>query len=219
MLKFTDNPPLTPAGLASLKELEGEWFVGHTKSRNEKIFAWELIRREIPHFLPMAEKITFSGGRKRRQMAPVFPGYVFFCGDSESRSTAMTTGRLCQVIPVTDRPVFVDEIAQVEAACRGAGAGDLEFFPHLAVGRQVRVTGGPQEGLVGTVVEHQPAVNDADGNPRALVVLRVSILGTGAAVRVPPSLLVEHTEKFFGTPKLAPKYQLVDPPPRRSGKT
>lgn len=88
MLKFNDNPPVRPSDVASIGEIDGDWYVAHTKARNEKIFAWELLRKNVAHFFPMVEKLTFSGGRKRRNMTGVFPGYVFFCGDGTSRTTA-----------------------------------------------------------------------------------------------------------------------------------
>ena len=86
MLKLADNPPtLHPATIASLRALPRTWAVAHTKARNEKAFAWDLVNRDIPYFLPMMQRVRFSGGRRRRVLLPLFPSYVFICGDPSTR--------------------------------------------------------------------------------------------------------------------------------------
>ena len=82
-----DNQPSaillpTPALRA---ELPGEWYVAHTKARNEKALATELTRWSIMNYLPLVERQTRSRntGRSSRSEVPVFPGYVFFKGTAE----------------------------------------------------------------------------------------------------------------------------------------
>lgn len=221
MLKLSDNPPMRPPEIRSIRELTGTWWVAHTKARNEKAFAWDLVRRGVGHFLPMIEKITFSGGRRRQNLVPVFGGYVFFCGSDEDRYHAMCTGRLCQTIPANNRPEFVGELAQIEAALDAAA--DLTLYPHLAIGRRVRVTDGPMRNVIGTVVERRDATAGATGP--AIIVLNVSLLGHGAAISVAPSLLAPVKEEDeFEAPadparnaqSRARSYEIIDPPPRRS---
>jgi len=72
MLKLSENPAILTPEVQSLVELGGTWWVAHTKARFEKAFAWDMSNRGIGYFLPMREKIIFSGGRKRRVMAPLF---------------------------------------------------------------------------------------------------------------------------------------------------
>ena len=208
MLSLKDNPPVKSPTIESLGGVQGDWFVAHTKSRNEKAFAWDLLRQNVPHFLPMVQRVTFSGGRKRRSLAALFPGYVFFAGDGETRSQAMATGRLCQVIPVPDQTRLVGELTQIDAVL--ATGHDLEYFPHASVGQHVRVTAGPYEGTEGTVIEHAPP-NEAG---EVVIVLGVSILGVGAAIRVPPSLITTADAPVEVAPKTTVKYERVDPPAR-----
>src|SRR5207248_10893507 len=101
MLKLSDNPAMLYPPAASPGELRGPWWVAHTKARCEKVFAEDLAARKIAYFLPMIERVTFSGGRKRRGMAPLFASYVFFCGNEQDRQAALLTDRLCRVIEVT----------------------------------------------------------------------------------------------------------------------
>lgn len=178
MLKLSNNPPMCPPDANSLAELPGRWWVAHTRSRFEKSFAWDLLRRGIGYFLPMTQRTRLSGGRKRRVMRPLFASYVFFCGDEASRHAAMTTGRLCRTLDVPDQASFVAELAAVEQALTGGAA--LAPYPFAAVGRRCRIDAGPLRGLEGTVVEHRGS---------ARLVLEVSVLGQGVSVEIDADLL------------------------------
>ena len=178
MLKFTDNPPMTPPGVSTIAEMEAPWWVAHTKARFEKAFAWDLMSRGIGYFLPLREKVSISGGRKRRVQMPLFTSYVFFSGSPEDRYAAMATGRLCQTIEVKDQDRFRSQILAVQRAL----AGDLPMdpYPFAVVGRRCRVTAGPLEGMEGVVVQRDKL---------ARLVLEVSILGQGASVEIDADLL------------------------------
>jgi transcription antitermination factor NusG len=178
MLKFTDNPPMTPPGIQSVAEMAGPWWVAHTRARFEKAFAWDLLAREIQYFLPMREKVAVSGGKKRRVQMPLFTSYVFFSGTPEQRYVAMTTGRLCQTIEVKDQDRFRSQISAVHKAI--VGQLPMDPYPFAAVGRRCRVTAGPLEGMEGVVVQR---------NKLARLVLEISILGQGASVEVDADLL------------------------------
>jgi len=168
------------AGFARVADLPGDWWVGHTKARQEKALAWELARAGIGYYLPMVEKVYFSGGRKRRSLIPLFTSYVFFCGGLDERYRALTTDRLCQVLQVKERASFVRELGHIERALQ-AGA-PLEFYPQAAIGHRVRIKSGPFQDVEGIVVRP---------GPRTRVVLEVSLLGKGATLEVEPSLLEE----------------------------
>ena len=178
MLKATDNPPARPPGLDTVRALDGDWWVAHTKSRAEKAFAWDLLARGVPHYLPLATHESVWGGRRRKVWVPLFPGYVFFCGDAADRHVALATNRLCQVIPVPVRARFVEELAAVEQAVDSGLA--LEHYPFAVAGRRCRVRSGPLMGLTGTIVR------DKD---KSRLVLEVAVLGQGAALEVGADLL------------------------------
>lgn len=166
-------------GADSLTRLPGRWWVGHTKARFEKAFAWDLLRRGIAYFLPMVERVRVSGGRKRHGLAPLFPSYVFFCGSPTDRYTAMTTNRLCQALAVPDQAGLISELAAIEKAL--AGKAKLDPYPFAVVGRRCYIKAGPFKGLEGVVVHR---------NKTARLVLQVSILGQGAALELDADLLV-----------------------------
>ncbi len=184
MLSLEENPPIIPQAAAGIHELRGPWWVAHTKSRCEKAFAWDLHEKGIGYFLPMSERTTFSGGRKRRGMTPLFPSYVFFCGDTEACWAAMRTNRLCQVLPVKDQPVLVAELSQIHRLLAYGEA--LEPFAGYPVGSKWRVRTGPLQGISGIVVEHK-------GSTR--LVLKVSMLGQGTCLDIDAELLERDDEK------------------------
>ena len=164
--------------MESLRQLCGRWWVAHTKSRFEKAFAWDLLRHGIGYFLPMVERVRISGGRKRRVMAPLFPSYVFFCGNEADRYAALATDRLCQVLRVADQEVLIGELGDIERAM--AGKAVMDPYPFAATGRRCRVKAGPFRGLEGVVVNR---------NKVARLVLQVGILGQGAAIEIDADLL------------------------------
>ena len=123
MLKKSENPPLLSPSVQSLEELAGPWWVAHTRARFEKAFAWGLLKRGIGYFLPMVERVTMSGGRKRRGLMPLFSSYVFFCGAEQDRHAALATNRLCQVILVADQARLVSELAMIEGGPEFPSAG------------------------------------------------------------------------------------------------
>ena len=178
MLKMSDNPPRLPPGVESLRDLSGQWWIAHTKSRFEKAFAWDMIREEIGYFLPMFDCVHTSGGRERHVLKPLFPGYVFLCGDANSRYTAMTTGRLCQTISVPDQTRLIKELAGIEVALKAKI--QLDPYPFAAVGQRCRIKSGPFKDMEGIVIQR---------NCIARVVLEISVLAQGAALEIDTDLL------------------------------
>jgi len=178
MLKMSDNPPGLLPGAGRLTDLTGRWWVGHTKARNEKAFAWDLLHRGIGYFLPQVERVTVSSGKKRRALVPLFPSYVFFCGSDEDRYQALATNRLCQTIAVEDQQQLIGELSAIELALAGKAA--LDLYPHVCEGQRCRVKQGPFRGLEGVVVERRSM---------ARLVLQISFISQGAALEIDADLL------------------------------
>jgi hypothetical protein len=178
MLKASQNPPAIYPLETSVHQFTGSWWVAHTKARNEKAFAWDLLHERIQYFLPMSQRIRFSGGRKRRVLLPLFSSYVFFCGDAQSKQSALATDRLCQVIAVTDQAKLREDLAAIERVL--AGDVTLDPYPFAVVGQRVRISRGPFEGISGIVVRRD--------NVNRLV-LNIDVLGQGASMEIDADLL------------------------------
>jgi transcription antitermination factor NusG len=188
MLALSDNPPVLPPGLRSVAEAAGRWWVAHTKARCEKALAADLLAQRVAYFLPMTQRLTVSGGRTRRGMAPLFPSYVFFCAEdgSDARYRAAATGRLCGVIRVADQGQLIRELSGVERAL--AAQAPLEPYPFAATGHRCRVTAGPFRGLEGTVAQRVAAPGSSRGR-QTRIVLEVGMLGRGVAMEIDAALL------------------------------
>jgi hypothetical protein len=178
VLTLSENPPATLPGSGGVADCRGRWWVAHTKARCEKAFARDLLARRVAYFLPMCPRVRVSGGRKRTAMIPLFPSYVFFCGNEADRSAALTTNRLCRTIDVPDQDGLLRELAGIEKAL--SGRAELDLYPHAVAGRRFRVCAGPFEGVEGVVLAR---------SGRARIVLEVRVLSCGAAMEIDADLL------------------------------
>ncbi len=193
MLKLDDNPPMLSPNAHTVAGLDGRWWVGRTRSRLEKVFAWDLLRRGVGYFLPMVERRRVWGARRRCVMIPLFPSYVFFCGGEDARLVALTTNCLVQTLDVANERQLVGELCAIETVL--AAGITMDAYPTAAVGSRCRVTGGPLQGLEGTLVEQQRCRR---------MVLSVGLFGQGAVLDIGGDLLelVDDGgtgERLFGT--------------------
>ena len=178
MIALKNNPLSLPQRFERVEEIDGDWWIAHTKARNEKALAFDCHAADIAYYLPMVLKETYSGGRRRRNLYPVFTSYLFFAGDEQARYRVLQTNRVANVIPVQQRDAFVREIAAIQ---RVLDSGDmLELVPGFPVGRKVIVTKGPYEGTIGTVTHDRPW---------HAITLIISTLGVGAELKINGDLL------------------------------
>ena len=173
MLKVSENPPITWPEAESIADFTGEWWVAHTKSRNEKALAQDLIRREISYFLPMSWKVSRKSRRTTRSLLPLFAGYLFCCGKEDDRLELLRTDRVANVIKVTEQKRFMKELLQIEQALKAG----VPLIPHkyVKMGQKCRVTSGPLLGLEGIVTQTRGAMR---------LVLQVDMLGQAASVEI-----------------------------------
>lgn len=173
MLKPSENPPITWPEGRSIREFTGQWWVAHTKSRNEKSLAHDLAAKEVSYFLPMTWKVRRIRGRTFKSLLPIFGGYLFFCGQEHQRIDVLRTNRVANLIEVKDQERLVKELSQIEQALV-AGAN---LLPHKYIkeGQRCRVIGGPLAELQGIVVK---ARNETR------LVMQIDMLGQAASVEI-----------------------------------
>jgi len=173
LLKISENPPVIWPEEKTIRDFTGQWWVAHTKSRNEKALAHDLIGKSVNYFLPMTWKVQRKSRRTIRSLLPLFGGYLFFCGKENARIEALRTNRVANVIEVKDQKKLVDELVQIEQALR-AGA---PLVPHkyLKAGQHCRVIAGPLMDLQGLIVRAKNATR---------LVLQVDMLGQAASVEM-----------------------------------
>ena len=183
MLKLSENPPIMWPEEKSICDFSGLWWVAHTKSRNEKALAQDLIRKDINYFLPMNWKVHRRKGRKIRSLLPLFSGYLFFCGEEKQRIDLLRTNRVANLIEVRDQKRLLEELLQIERALR-AGAS-LAPHKYLKAGQRCRVITGPLADLEGIVVKTKTVIR---------LVLQIDMLGQATSVEIDTDMIEQVDE-------------------------
>jgi transcriptional antiterminator RfaH len=181
MIPLKDNPPIVwPDGVLS-GDSTVEWTAVYTKPRQEKALAWDLLQREAPFFLPMVLRETSSGGRRRRNLYPLFPSYLFVAGGEAEQLKALRTDRAVRLVRAEPgaQQQLGDELRALELALRHF-PNSLELHPRLTPGVPARIKAGPMAGVEGLVL---------DGGSHNKLWLAVSCLGVGATVEIHPDLV------------------------------
>jgi transcriptional antiterminator RfaH len=173
MLKVSENPPITWPQVETIRDFDGQWWVVHTRSRNEKALAHDLMSKNISYFLPMSWKVSRKSRRTIRSLLPLFSGYLFFCGRENDRVELLKTNRVAHLIEVSDQDKLLDELVQIEQALRSGAP----LTPHKYVkeGQRCRIIAGPLIGLEGIVVRSKKSMR---------LVLQIDMLGQAASVEI-----------------------------------
>lgn len=181
MLRFQDNPPVLSPADAFTGAQSNPWVAAYCRPRQEKALAWDLKAKTIPYFLPMVSRVTSSGGKRRRNLYPLFPSYLFLCGGEESQLAALRTGRVVQII--RPQPNESDQLQQELHALHLA----IEQFPdalqvqkQFVCGSPVRIKSGPMAGIEGVITK---------SGSKSTLYIGVSCLGVGATVAIHPDLV------------------------------
>lgn len=187
MLKPSDNPPIIWPETESIRDFTGIWWIAHTKSRNEKALAQDLIRKEVNYFLPMSWRVRRRSHRKIRSLLPLFSGYVFFCAEENDRIELWRTNRVANIIEVKDQQRLLEELLQIEQALQAG----VPLAPHkyIKAGQRCRVVAGPLVDLDGIVVKTRNTTR---------LVLRIDMLGQAASVEIDTDM-IEVVDEDRGT--------------------
>lgn len=178
MLKVSENPPMTWPEGKSIADFEGFWWVAHTKSRNEKALASQLVIHHVPYFLPMHWKVSKSRGRTFKTLLPLFPGYLFFNGGDHERLEVLKTNRTANILVVENQARLVEELLPIETLLKLGKT----VMPHdyIKIGQRCRVTAGPLRGTEGIVVQTPKETR---------LVLQVDMLGQAASVEISSDMI------------------------------
>lgn len=155
MIPFSANPLSRYPDDRDLQMDTGNWVVAHLKSRQDKAFAHDLMREEIPYYMPLLEKRSRQRGHGRvlKSLLPLFPGYIAVSASADQWERLYKHHRVAQLIPVLEQEDFTHELQQVHALL--ASQWRIEVAPLFAEGQPVRVKSGPMMGLEGMVTQYQ----------------------------------------------------------------
>ena len=154
------------------------WYVIHTKSRQEKALAADLLAHRIEFFLPLVHVVRYYGKRKARVHEALFPGYLFLFGGLEQTYFADRTDRVAGIIKVADQGKLRADLANIRAAL--AAGAPLTPADALCEGTLAEVTSGPFRGIRG--------VTEA-GLRADRLYLQVDLIGKGSILEIDRSLL------------------------------
>jgi transcriptional antiterminator RfaH len=152
---------------------ERRWWALHTKPRQEKSLARQLLALESPFYLPLIPRVRSSGNRRVKSLLPLFGGYLFLFGTDEERIQSLATNRVAQILPILQTDQFRQDLQNI----RDLIAAGVPLTPEgrLQPGRRVRVKSGSLMGLEGVVLSRR-------GEDRLLVA--VHFLEQGVSIQI-----------------------------------
>jgi hypothetical protein len=149
------------------------WWAVYTKPRQEKSLARELVRLEVPFYLPLVKKANVIRQKSVVSQLPLFDGYLFLYGDDEERVRALSTHRIAQLVAVSNYERLHSDLLRIRQLI--ASDAPLTIERRLLPGRRVRIRAGAMRGLEGTIVVRR-------GQTRLLVA--IDFLQQGATVAI-----------------------------------
>lgn len=156
----------------------GDWFVLRTRSRQEKILANDLRAKGIGYFMPLMKVERLYCNRRITVEAPLFVGYMFLRGSFDDAYFADRTGRVAQIIQVSDQ-VRLDRELNSLAQVLGLNT-KVDPYPYLKKGVRVEVRAGPLRGIQGLI---------EDRTRRHRLILQVDALGQAVSVEVDAAIV------------------------------
>jgi transcription antitermination factor NusG len=168
-----EEPNVYPADLFTGEGATGgrKWWVLHSKPRQEKALARQMLDERVPFYLPLLERKTVVRGRVVPSRVPLFAGYVFLLADHEERIKALATRRVVRSLEVQGQQELWSDLAGVD---RLISAG-LPVTPEqkLYPGALVEIRTGPLAGLRGKIIREAT---------RRRFVVQVNFIHQGASV-------------------------------------
>jgi transcriptional antiterminator RfaH len=131
------------------------WIAINTHPHREHVAVENLARQKFAVYCPMELKRVRHARRTRDVTRPIFPGYIF--AEVEPDLTLwrpiLSTFGVRTLIRTGDRPAFVDD-----GFIRGLKAREIDGVvtkpeQPYEVGQEVRLNGGPFDGLIATIIE------------------------------------------------------------------
>lgn len=162
---------------------ERQWYVVYSKPRREEFAQSHLCRKGLEVFFP---RLALPHPRPRQgQLVPLFPNYLFVRLQlPEEYHYALWSPGVKTIVnfngtpaPIDDQVVrFIKEEADEEGVIKGCSS--------LTAGQEVRIKGGPLDGLIG-VIQDPP---DARGRVNVLM----QLLNRQVKVTVPVHLVEDN---------------------------
>lgn len=148
---LADEPDTHPLDLfAAGRPADGkQWWVAHTRPRQEKAVARQLPAVGLPYYLPCRTHRTRVGGQVLPVKVPLFAGYVFVRATDTEKWLVLATKRVAQLLPVGDQDRLWADLRRVRGVLDLGRPVTVETT--LPPGTAVTLRDGPLAGMTGTV--------------------------------------------------------------------
>jgi transcriptional antiterminator RfaH len=130
-----------------------QWYVLYSKPQKEEYARFHLTSKGLDVFFP--QLLFPQSAKRRKRLVPLFPNYLFVRLKlfSEEFSYAKWSPGVSRLVSFNDVPASVDD-SIVDFLMRQLNKdGVIEARLGLKSGQEVRITGGPFDGLVGIIQE------------------------------------------------------------------
>jgi transcription elongation factor/antiterminator RfaH len=143
-----------------------QWYVVYSKPRREEFAQSNLQRKGLEVFFP---RLAFPHPRPRQnQIVPLFPNYLFVRLQlPEEYNYALWSPGVKTLVSFNETPAPIDEEIITFLKSQADIAGVIKGQPQITIGQQVRISGGPLDGIIGII--HDPP--DARGRVGILMQL------------------------------------------------
>lgn len=157
-----------------------DWYLIHTKIRQELVALENLKRQRFECFLPLIRAEKLRKGVLQVVQEPLFPRYLFIRlgtgSESQSWSPIRSTVGVSRLVTFGQMPAKINDDL-VDDIRNKTDSAEVQFR-HFESGEQVMVTDGPFVGM-------EAIYQMADGEGRVMVML--NILSKQVKMAVPPS--------------------------------
>lgn len=132
---------------------QSRWYALRVRPRHEKSVLEQLESKYYAAFLPLYSDRRRWADRWKVLSLPLFPGYVFCCFDASTRGRVLATPGVIDVVRLGSEPAPISS-HEIEAI-RLVVNSNLrpEPYPSLVRGQRVVVSGGPLDGVAGTLMQ------------------------------------------------------------------
>jgi len=148
------EPYLFPDGLFDISKpapsAERRWWVLHTRPRQEKSLARQMLDAQVPFYLPLISRRLPIRGRMLTSYVPLFGGYVFSWATWDERIQALATRRVVSALEVKDQEQLWQDLWQLNRLI--ATGAPITREDRLMPGDTVEIRSGPLAGLRGKVI-------------------------------------------------------------------
>ena len=154
------------------------WYAIHVRSRHEFQIFDRLKLRGIEAFLPTVEKLRKWKDRKKLVTFPLFPGYLFVRITKDAQSMLEVhkikgvVNMIC-TLPGEPTPIPDEQVTALKTLVENGE--ELDPYPYLTEGQNVRIIKGPMAGIEGILVEKLD---------KHFLVLSVDVLQQGVALTI-----------------------------------